>query len=153
MRGTMRKLAAIAAIVLGVAAGSAAVASGSGGSRRLTVIFEDRQQQDVDTGAVGLTPGDYYAFAQRLEDRDGDTVGNLYARCMTHFDQMDICEGAFAITGKGLITVQTAFKADFSEPVALAVTGGTGRYERVRGEGLFTQFPDGRVGVIFQLSA
>lgn len=147
----MRKLAVIAAILLGVVAASAAMASEAGGRHRLTVIFEDREQQDVDTGEVGLTPGDYYMFAQRLENPGGATVGNLYGRCTAHFDEMELCEGVFVITGRGLITVQTAFRADFSEPVVLAVTGGTGQYQRARGEGRFTLFDDDRVGVIFRL--
>lgn len=149
----MRRVSIFAAGVLSLAAAVSAIggAAAAGRGNPLTVIFEDRQQQNVDTGVPGPTPGDYYVFAQRLEDPDGATVGNLYGRCTSHFDGMEICEGDFAIDGTGLITVQTAFTADFSEPVILAVTGGTDRYDKVRGEGRFTSFPDGRLGVVFRL--
>jgi hypothetical protein len=43
--------------------------------------------------------------------------------------------------------------ADFSEPIALAVNGGTGRYQLVSGQGNFIQVADGRFGVVFQLSS
>lgn len=135
-----------------LAAGSGA-AVGDDDRETLTVIFEDRQQNDVDVDGAGPTPGDYYVFAQRLENPRGKTVGNLYAKCTTHFDGMDLCEGVFKITGKGEISVQTAFRADFSEPITLAVNGGTGRYQRVSGQGNFTQFADGRFGVVFHLNS
>jgi hypothetical protein len=57
----------------------------------------------------------------------------------------------FKLTGRGLISVQTAYPADFSEPVVLAVTGGTGAYRGAEGEGRFTQFPNGDIGVVFRL--
>lgn len=118
-----------------------------------TVIFEDRQQHDVDTNGAAPNPGDYYVFAQRLENPRGKTVGNLYGRCTSHFDGMELCEGVFKITRKGDISVQTAFPADFSEPVTLAVNGGTGRYQGADGQANFTQFADGRFGVVFELSS
>lgn len=147
-----RRIAALlSGLTLLLALGGAGAWAGSDRGRPLVVIFEDRQQQDVDTGAPGATPGDYYVFAQRLESPGGSTVGNIYGRCTTHFDAMETCEGYVRIDGRGLIAVGTAFPADFSEPVTLAVNGGTGSYQKVRGEGRFTQFPDGRFGVIFHL--
>lgn len=117
----------------------------------LTVVLENRRAHHVDTDGPGPTPGDYDVITYRLDDRKGRSLGNAYLRCMLHFDDREMCEAVFKLTGRGDISVQTVYPADFSEPVTLAVNGGTGRYETVRGEGHFTQFPNGKVGVIFHL--
>jgi hypothetical protein len=117
----------------------------------LTVILENRRAHHVDTDGPGPTPGDYDVITYRLDDRRGRILGNAYLRCMLHFDDREMCEAVFKITGRGDISVQTVYPADFSEPVILAVNGGTGRYQTVHGEGRFTQFANGRVGVIFRL--
>lgn len=70
---------------------------------------------------------------------------------MLHFDAREMCEAVFKLTGQGDISVQTVYPADFSEPVVLAVGGGTGRYQTAHGEGRFTQFPNGKVGIVFRL--
>lgn len=160
-------IALIAVAVVGLAGGLASAAGGTAPSawsrsappvgsiqshsngQTLKVIFEDRQQQDVDLNDPGITPGDYYVFAERLVSPRGADRGDLFGKCTWHFDALQ-CEGVFKIDGKGDITVQAAFR--FIDPeVILAVTGGTKHYQNVRGEGHFTQFPDGRFGVVFHL--
>lgn len=132
-------------------AGSGASA-GNDGSETLTVVFKDRRAHHVDVDAPGPTPGDYDVITYRLEDRKARPLGNAYLRCMLHFDDREMCEAVFKLTGRGDISVQTAYPADFSEPVVLAVNGGTGRYRTVGGEGRFTVFPSGDIGVVFHLS-
>lgn len=126
---------------------SPAGASASGG-RTLTVIFEDRRANQIDVGDPGPTPGDYVVFTDRLVDAKGTDLGDVYGRCTSHFDGASLCESVFKLP-KGDISVQAAFRP--GEDVLLAVTGGTRRYQSVSGEGRFTQFPDGRFGVVFRL--
>ena len=148
----MRIRTAAAVALLALTALGATAASAEDDGETLTVVFKDRQEHQVDTDGPGRTPGDYYVFAQRLESRRGRTVGDVYGRCTYHFDGMELCEGVFKITGKGDISVQGAFPEDFSEPVILAVNGGTDRYRTAHGEGRFTVFPSGDFGVVFLLS-
>jgi hypothetical protein len=145
----IRIVAVVGLLVVSALGGTAASARDDG--ETLTVVFKDRQEHQVDADGPGRTPGDYYVFAQRLESRRGRTVGNVYGRCTYHFDGMELCEGVFKISGKGDISVQGAFPEDFSQPVVLAVNGGTGRYRTAHGEGRFTVFPNGDFGVEFHL--
>lgn len=144
MRSTLRTVLASAALLALLAPGWA---SASGG-RTLTVIFEDRRANEIDVGDPGPTPGDYVVFTDRLVDAKGTDLGDVYGRCTQHFDDALLCESVFKLP-EGDIAVQTAFRPD--EAILLAVTGGTRRYKSVSGEGRFTQFPDGRFGVVFRL--
>jgi hypothetical protein len=147
----MRIRTAAAAGLLVLTALGATAASAGNDRESLTVVFKDRRAHHVDVDGAGPTPGDYDAITYRLEDRRARPLGNVYMRCMLHFDNREMCEAVFKLTGRGDISVQTAYPADFSEPVVLAVNGGTGRYKTVQGEGRFTVFPSGDVGVIFNL--
>jgi hypothetical protein len=145
----IRTAAAAGILVLTALGGTAASARHD---EDLTVVFKDRRAHHVDADGAGPTPGDYDMITYRLEDRRARPLGNVYMRCTLHFDNREMCEAVFKISSRGDISVQTAFPADFSEPVALAVNGGTGKYKAVSGEGRFTVFPTGDIGVVFDLA-
>lgn len=144
----IRTAGAVGLLVLTALGGTAASAGSDG--EDLTVVFKDRRAHHVDADGAGPTPGDYDVITYRLEDRRARPLGDVYMRCTLHFDNREMCEAVFKL-GRGDISVQTAYPADFSEPVVLAVNGGTGKYKAVQGQGRFTVFPSGDVGVVFDL--
>ena len=110
---------------------------------RLVGRLTNLKAVNVDGGGFG--PGDYVLFRENLSSRSGRRVGHDNVRCMRHFPfttrrQASFCDGTFTFTagrfhGKGQITI--AGRITFAPSVnvlTVAVTGGTGHYQNVRGE-------------------
>jgi hypothetical protein len=101
--------------------------------------------KEVNVNGPRFGPGDYFLFKERLTNRAGTHVGYDNIICTLHFPFRQsrfgtLCEGTFTFSGRGGIergTISVEGVLVFRERVnsfALAVTGGTGHYQNVRGE-------------------
>jgi hypothetical protein len=106
---------------------------------------------DADDSA-DFSPGDYIVFSEDLVSRDGTTqVGLLDVSCLFINFSEDICHGSANLTGRGQIAfevqeIQSDAAARSASRFALtpdagsnprafdvAITGGTGEFDNVRG--------------------
>jgi hypothetical protein len=101
--------------------------------------------KEVNVNGRRIGPGDYFLFKERLTNSAGPHVGYDNIICTAHFPFRQsrfgiLCEGTFTFSGRGGIergTISVQGVLSFREGVnsfALAVTGGTGHYQNVRGE-------------------
>jgi hypothetical protein len=101
--------------------------------------------KEVNVNGRRFGPGDYFLFKERLTSSAGTRVGTDNIICTLHFPSTQnrfgiLCEGTFTFSGRGGIergTISVEGVLVFREGVnsfALAVTGGTGHYQNVRGE-------------------
>jgi hypothetical protein len=101
--------------------------------------------KEVNVNGRRIGPGDYFLFKERLTNSAGTHVGYDNIICTVHFPFTQnrfgtLCEGTFTFSGRGGIergTISVQGVLVFREGVnsfALAVTGGTGHYQNVRGE-------------------
>lgn len=146
--GVMRKavmMGAVAGLVAAVVGGGS-FASASGGQRehatfRLTEIGTSAVQ--VDLGQHGTSAGDEFIFGARLRNaRNTATVG----------DANDVCT-VLSITGVSMhcvatITlragsIQLAGEVSSRSTFTMAITGGTGAYDEVRGQVVASPGPGG----------
>jgi len=108
-----------------------------------TLVITTRPTHDkvinVDGREIG--PGDYSVFRDRLFNRRGEPIGYTNAMCWVHFPfnrntVTNFCQGTFILDGKGTIQVEGTlqFYADRPPLADLAVIGGTGHWQNVRGE-------------------
>lgn len=86
----------------------------------------------VDVAPRGESVGDHFIFREELfRLATSRRVGTLFASCMLHFRTI-ACEGTFVIFGRGKLAAASAV---YDEPVfTVAVTGGTGDFQNVRGQ-------------------
>ncbi|MFO1060310.1 MAG: allene oxide cyclase family protein [Dongiaceae bacterium] len=121
--------AGAAALLLGLAAAGAAADEG----RRFTVVERAVSDTVTDTGAKGDSVGDLLTFANQLYDEANATaVGSDNGWCIR------------TVVGKAWECTTTIMLPDGQIAIAgpyldgrdstMAVTGGTGRYGRARGE-------------------
>lgn len=119
---------------------------------RLVGRFTNLKAVNVDGRRFG--PGDYVLFREVLSTRSGRRVGHTNVRCMRHFPfttrrVTSICDGTFTLSarrfhGRGEIAIQGSVTFTPSASVlTVAVTGGTGHYQNVRGELHIRDAPSG----------
>ena len=101
--------------------------------------------KQVNVNGPRFGPDDYFLFKERLINRAGTRVGTDNIICTVHFPFVQnrfgiLCEGTFTFSGRGGIERGTisvegvlVYRAGVHS-FALAVTGGTGHYQNVRGE-------------------
>lgn len=80
-------------------------------------------------------PGDRYVFRSRLTDEVG-VAGHLYVDCSVHFAGRDTCAQVYDLGVRGMVTahgIVPASELEVGGTWTLAVTGGTGEFENVRG--------------------
>lgn len=80
-------------------------------------------------------PGDRYIFRSELTDADG-VAGHLYADCSVHFARTDSCSVVYDIAARGTVVALGLIPASELEvggSWTLAITGGTGDFDNVRG--------------------
>ena len=139
------RLGVLALVVLGaVAAGPVAVAQGADARRVQTITFVVRDASStfnfVDNRPLQGDPeeqppsaGDFFVGSQQLFLRNGKRAGTLGFFCMVVSGGKNgrvECSGSYGLKG-GTIFAQAAFVGE--QPPRLAITGGTGAYEGVRG--------------------
>ena len=141
-----RRLRALSLVVLlAVVAAAVAVAQGrAGGSgvQTITLVtrdagssfsFVDNRPVQGDPEREPPTAGDFFVGSQKLFTRQGRRVGTLDFQCVFATGGRNPrlqCTGGYGLRG-GTIFVQASFVGE--QQSRLAVTGGTGAYEGVRG--------------------
>jgi hypothetical protein len=103
-----------------------------------TVFERQTRNKFVNTDGPGFTAGDYFLFRSLLFDkRGGRRVGAAHVQCTFYFSHRATCEGAADFgklnseRGRGQIEFYGSIGPP---PFVLAVTGGTGDFDNVRGQ-------------------
>jgi hypothetical protein len=129
--------AVVAALMLG---GATAAWSGTRSvSVETTIVVAEHTVKGAtqDFGKPGYTPGDPYEFRSVLTDTStGDRSGALFADCTVHFAAHDRCTNVYELAGRGSIIAEGMIpvaQLTLGGSWVLAVTGGTGEFENVRG--------------------
>jgi hypothetical protein len=123
------------------APGASAQAAGDDGAaadlhgRSVIELYDQStgENEFIDVGASGFSPGDYIVFHDNLLTADrSQQVGDLDVTCMFLFDVAN-CHGTATLKGRGKITFEgTSPTSD--RPFLLAITGGTREFQTARGQ-------------------
>jgi hypothetical protein len=138
MKARTIALAAVAALAL-----PAVPAAAKGHDKTITIKARSQLDQVhlVDNAPSGASPGDVLVFTEKLVNARGKQIGSDAATCVRLFDQTSLCTGVYKLRG-GQVMVQL-LQPGPTGVYEQAVTGGTGRYEGVRGKVIVDQRPDG----------
>jgi hypothetical protein len=125
----------LAAGVMATGAASDTSSSDDGGGQVILLTTKQVRQGFVDNGDPGFSPDDQFVFSNDLY-RNGEKVGEDGGTCtVTRIAAGGAatlhCLGTNSLPG-GQISVQGL--AAPGEPFELAITGGTGRYSKARGQ-------------------
>lgn len=165
MRGrVMTALAAVAGAALASVAivGVANSAPHSPQTHPLRLFERDTQQASIDLGDHGTGPGDLFVFAGTLTDgtATGPKAGRADGSCTTTSGDATapgflLCDITLTLSG-GQIQTQAVYDSAAlfgGRVVPIAITGGTGDYRGVRGDGT-AQVPDVKdpTAVVFVLN-
>ncbi|MBA2298030.1 MAG: hypothetical protein H0W14_08330 [Actinobacteria bacterium] len=134
-------LLVLAAVVVGAVAVSQGSAGGSGVQTITFVIpdaggsfhFVDNRPVQGDPEEEPPTAGDIFVGSQKLFTKDGRRAGTLGFQCVFATGgtkPRGECTGSYGLRG-GTIFLQAAFVGE--QKIRIAVTGGSGAYEGVRG--------------------
>lgn len=130
--------------IVAMALGTVAFSARASGGNALTLYQHDTDQAFLDLGAPGRGVGDQYIFGGDLFDRQGGTkVGRSAGHCATSTPSEMLCAASLSITDgqitlEGLVDIPALSS---SQPVAFAVTGGTGRHRKASGTVTITIVP------------
>src|SRR6476659_9676103 len=135
--GTKRRaiVVAIMAAIAATVAGGASIAH-AGGARAhgefvLTETTTARASVDVDRSGPS-SPGDAFIFHSVLTDAAGATVGRVDGHCVVLLGARNLCHSVVS-RARGTLST-TVVAASGSATLAISIDGGTGRYDRVRGQ-------------------
>ena len=135
--GTRRRALAVSIVgaIVGIAGGGASIAHAGGSAARGELILTEtttaRASVDVD-GSGTPTPGDEFIFHSVLTDASGDTVGGVNGHCTAMLGGRNLCSSVVSLEHG---TLSTTFVAAAGAPtLAISIDGGTGRYDRARGQ-------------------
>jgi hypothetical protein len=134
--GTRRRLLAAAGITAALAAGGgAAIAhadkAAAHGEFVLTETTTNRASVDVDRSGTP-TPGDAFIFHSVLTDGAGARVGTVDGHCVALLGGRNLCHSVVALARGTLSTTFVA--AAGSATLAISIDGGTGHFDRARGQ-------------------
>jgi hypothetical protein len=144
--GIVGAVIAVMALVVGAVSpalgssgqGSASTSSGHADKQktiRVTAVFTEFDP-DIDVGAPGFSLGDEVVFSGDLL-RNGERVGRVGVVCTfvstQNADRVEAQCPATAILPGGQITIQGVI-VNRSLDFTLPITGGSGRYDRARGQ-------------------
>jgi hypothetical protein len=114
------------------------------GATRLVIIGQEADFTIIDTAPAGDSPGDQILFTDTLLDQAGRRIGRDQARCTVMFGDDVLCDATFIVDGRGQLTIEGV-------GLNLAVTGGTGRFRKARGQLHETFLPPDRFRFAFTL--
>jgi len=146
-----RLLTGIAIAVVALAAGEAAVpAPALTGPGIIRITSVQKRFARVDVGRRGYSPGDMQITRVRLFNRKlrKRPLGNGQLVCTATGEKFWNCTGTYVLPA-GKITVSGAMI--YSDFFDMAVTGGTGRYNNVRGTLVVTRLRRAEKLMVFRL--
>ena len=136
----MRKVVIVFAVLL-VGTSLAGVASAIG--PRIVAEFSILVDEQTVTGRTvnqvpgPFAPGDEYLYRSSLTDsNNGESAGRMFAHCVVQFASEDQCELVYSIIDRGTIVATGMIPREqlhAGGSWVLAVVGGTGEFENVRG--------------------
>ena len=123
-----------AAAIVGLVVGGASLASADGGSSDRQFVLIERQvsQHFVDLGDAGLSVGDHAVFRSVFKTPGGANAGDVNVVCTLVSKTAARCE-ATARLQRGTLELSGLFNIT-SPDIRLAIVGGTGVYDRARGQ-------------------
>jgi hypothetical protein len=156
-RGTITRIAVttVAAALVAVAAAGVSRAQADGGhpaSQTLRLKETDTAFHAVDISHTkDGAPGDGFIFHGILS-RGSTRVGTLDVSCTLMLSNQTACTGFFRLPGGTLAGTALVKNTDGPIVTRIAITGGTGRYARVRGDAVSTSTGDTTSLDVFHLS-
>ena len=122
-------------IAVAVAAGGTSIARAGGPPAHaefvLTETTTGRASVDVD-GSGTSSPGDAFIFHSMLMNGSGATVGTVNGHCVVLLGGRNLCHSVVSLARGALSTTFVASAG--SATLAISIDGGTGRYDRTRGQ-------------------
>ena len=138
----LRKLmvGVLATVLVATGASMAMAGGGDDGDdddgQTIRLVARSVTDTDLDLGETGPGPGDRFVFSEDLYKGD-EKVGQDGGECTAVRSVAGIpianCLATLSLPG-GQITVQGLVDFSDEEPITVAVTGGTGRYDEADGE-------------------
>jgi hypothetical protein len=135
--GTVRRVLITAAIAGCVAAAiggvSLAHAGGTTSDRTISLTQVQTSSQFVSISHTARgAPGDEFIFHAKLLNHAGDRVGSLDVFCVLVMNGNIQCQGTYRLAGGTISGSALTNQTDLTTHVS--ITGGTGRYDQVRGQ-------------------
>jgi hypothetical protein len=129
------------AVMVGIlAAGLTTAFAGTRIVQEETVVFGEHTLRGRNLDLVGkandFRPGDRYIFRSELTDAQDAVAGHLFVDCSVQFAKKDSCSQIYEIPARGTVTAEGLIPVSqlkVGGTWVLAVTGGTGEFENVRG--------------------
>ena len=149
--GALGALAALLAAFAVISPITAATGAQGAETLKFTAINRDGQFHNVDAdGSEDESAGDYFVGNFVLRS-GGKTRGHLEFHCdlATVSPNRNLCQGVAHIAGRGELVVADVSNSD-SEKEKVTVTGGTGDFGGVGGNGKF-EFGRNRVHMTFKI--
>ena len=143
----MRRIAVLATLLLtsGLTVGVYQVAGADDeghSDNTINLIEKDTGFTGLDLGDKGDSPGDEEIFSQDFFDRSGHQVGHGAGFCVSVGGSSAQCQATDVISGDQLTVTGLV---DFSASgFTVAITGGTGRFNRARGEEIIKETGNGQ---------
>jgi hypothetical protein len=150
----MRRLLPLVATMLiaVVVVGTTSLVGGAGsGGESFTVVSTTQRSQEIDVGAAGESPGDYFIDKSVLWNGAEERVGFGVVKCTLDFDTTAICTVALRFFGRGQLT-GTGLVDFTSQSFTFPITGGTRDFRDVTGQVRVTFEPQNRSTLQFHLS-
>ena len=151
----MRRLLPLVATMLiaAVVVGTTTLVGGAGsGAESFTVVSTSQHFQEIDVGAAGESPGDFFIEKDVLwNEAETDRVGSNVVKCTLDFGTTAICTVAFRFFGRGQLT-GTGLVDFASQTFSFPITGGTRDFQDVTGQVRVTFESQERATLQFHLS-
>jgi hypothetical protein len=132
-------VSAVAASAVAMAIGGVSFASAGGSSASRHTITLNEVVTNSAFVSISHTqngaPGDGFILRSKLINGDGRRVGTLDINCTEVFGNRSQCVGTFSLPG-GTITGSALVPNNGNAPTHIAISGGTGRYAHVSGQGI-----------------
>jgi hypothetical protein len=143
MRKRLWLVGAALAVVLALA-GGALSAQTITEAETLSLVLVTTRSTEIDVGKPGFGPGDYFVERERVyNESESAVLGSGFVKCTFGFREL-VCDAVLRIRGRGQISATGAgFASEETTRFTVGITGGTGEFQNVRGEG-HVRFTGGR---------
>ena len=150
----MRRLLPLVAtmLIVAVVVGTTTLVGGAGsGAESFTVVSTTQHSQEIDVGAAGESPGDFFIDKSALWNEAEERVGSDVVKCTLDFGTTGICTVALRFFGRGQLT-GTGLVDFTSQSFSFPITGGTRDFQDVTGQVRVTFESQERATLQFHLS-